>query len=124
MGAANCQFNLFRRAPSGEKKPKIAGTFGPGSNVIMQPRGDNQFGDSWSRTGSLFSGDTFEHAALGDWDHQHSGGNPFAWRIATGKFKSMAKKQFFEPDRFWRLAGRESQGAGTEPADGPGGNFE
>src|ERR1700694_4352238 len=107
-----------------EEKSKVAGSFRPGGDVIVQSSGDDQFGDSRQRTRCLFPGNSFQNPALGNGNHHDPGSNLFAWRIVAGKFECMTKEQFFEPGRFRFPAERKSHSAGAETADRPRCYFE
>src|SRR5882762_2632237 len=124
MGVAERLLDLLRRVPPRKKKSQIARALWPGSNGIVQPRGDSQFGDPRNRTGPLFSRDAFQNPALWDGNHHDAGGNSFARRIPSGEFQCVAKKQLFEPDWFTCPVKGKSQSSSAEPADRAGRNFQ
>src|SRR5216684_4221572 len=124
MGRAQRVLDSLRRVPPHKKKTQIARALRPGSDGIVQPGGDRQFGDPRNRTRGLFSGDGFLNSALWDGNHHDTRGNSFAWRIASGEFKSVAKKQLFEADWLICPIKRKSQGSGAETADRPGRDFQ
>src|SRR5713226_4637025 len=98
MGLAECVLDFLRRAPPRKKKPQIARALRPGSNGVVQPGGDRQFGDPRNRTSGLFSGDAFQYPASRNGNHHDAGGELFAWRIPSGELQRVTNKQFFESD--------------------------
>src|SRR5260370_12896466 len=98
MGLAERLLDFLRCAPPRKKKTQIARALRPGSDGIVQPGGDRQFGDPRNRTRGLFSGDGFQNSALWDGNHHDTRGNSFAWRIASGEFNSVAKNHPFYAD--------------------------
>src|SRR5712692_8769816 len=124
MGLAERLVDFFRCAPPRKKKPQIARALRPGSDGVVQPGGDRQFGDSWNRTSGIFSGDAFQYPASRDGNHHDAGGKLFAWRIPSGEFQRVANKQLFEPDWLTCTIRRESQGSGAKPTNRPRGNFQ
>jgi len=79
----------LRCVPARKEKSQIARALRPGSDGIVQPGGDRQFGDPWNRTGGIFSRDAFQNPALGDGKHHDAGGNSFARRIPSGEFQGV-----------------------------------
>ncbi len=124
MGLAERLLDFFRSAPTREKKPKIARTFGPGGDGIAQPGGNSQFGDPRNRTRGLFPSDTFQNPALWHGKHHDAGGLSFAWGIAAGEFQRVANKQLFEPDWLTFAIQAKSQGPGAKTADRPRRNLQ
>src|SRR6266849_1022119 len=124
MGLAERLVDFFRCAPPRKKKPQIARALRPGSDGVVQPGGDRQFGDSWNRTSGIFSGDAFQYPASRDGNHHDAGGKLFAWRIPSGEFQRVANKQLFEPDWLTCTLKVKSQGSGAETADRPRRNFQ
>src|SRR5258708_38170379 len=98
MGLAERLLDFVRRTSPRKKKPQIARALRPGCDGIMQPGGDRQFGDPRNRTSGVFSRDAFQNPALGDGNHHDTRGTSFAWRIASGEFRTVSKKQLFETD--------------------------
>src|ERR1700674_1823314 len=124
MGRAQRLLDFLRRVPPRKKKSQIARALRPGSDGIVQPGGDRQFGDARNRTGEIFPRDAFQNPALWNGKHHDAGGNSFAWRIPSGEFQRVTNEQLFEPDWITWRAKRKSQGSSTEPADRPGRNFQ
>src|SRR5882762_6977276 len=124
MGVAERLLDLLRRVPPRKKKSQIARALWPGSNGIVQPRGDSQFGDPRNRTGPPFSRDAFQNPALWDGNHHDAGGDSFTGRIPFGEFHRVTKKQLFESDWFTCPIKRKSQGSSAKPADRPGRDFQ
>src|SRR2546429_2080110 len=124
MGRAQRQLDSLRRVSQRKKKSQIARALWPGSDGIVQPGCDRQFGDPRYRPGGILSRNAFQNPAFWNGEHHDAGGNSFAWRIPSGEFQRETNKQLFEPDQFICSIKRKSQGPSTEPADRPGRDFQ
>src|ERR1700674_614285 len=124
MGRAQRLLDFLRRVPPRKKKSQIARALRPGSDGIVQPGGDRQFGDPRNRTGGIFSRDAFQNPALWNGKHQDAGGNSFARRIPSGEFQRVTNKQLFESDWITWSVKQKPQGSSAEPADRPGRDFQ
>src|SRR5258708_38266284 len=98
MGLAERLFDPLWRISPGEKKPQITCAVRPGSNRVVQPRGNRKIGDPVNRAGPPLSGSGFQNSTLWNGNHHDAGGILFARWIPSPEFQRMTQEPLSQSD--------------------------